>query len=160
MTKATQAVRALVLEADVITHYLHMALDALEGGDISEIRLASYLAKTIRDIARVAGVSGLGGEESRPSSSGGGQDFSFEVNPVPAVDFENVGPSRDFDMDGFLQLEPHLDLGYLLGLSTDGNDLMANMPPQPFGFGDGSFVQAGQAWNTPWVPRENQYQQQ
>lgn len=37
-----------------------MSIDLLESGDLSETRISTYLAKTIRDISRAAGITGIG----------------------------------------------------------------------------------------------------
>lgn len=41
-------------------HYLQMSVDLLESSDVTENRLPTFLAKTIRDIALSAGITTLG----------------------------------------------------------------------------------------------------
>lgn len=41
-------------------HYLKMSVDLLESADVTEIRLPTFLAKTIREIALAGGITGLG----------------------------------------------------------------------------------------------------
>ncbi|WVQ78436.1 hypothetical protein IAT38_000522 [Cryptococcus sp. DSM 104549] len=88
IAKASPTVRSMsAIEPSVIAHYLKLAIGLLEAGELSETRLSTYLAKTIRDIARAAEIGGMGppgpsesapgsvhegeGERSRPSSAHG-----------------------------------------------------------------------------------------
>lgn len=60
ITKSPASVQAVVnLDPSVVAHYLTMAVTLLETADLSETRLSTYLAKTIREISRAAGITGL-----------------------------------------------------------------------------------------------------
>lgn len=112
-----------------------MSIDLLQTGELSETRLSTYLAKTIRDIARAAGINGLGprdsaedsGWESRPQSAHGSGTSATGVVSGSGQATGALGDGADnapppelpFDMDTFLQFESQLDLGYLLGLPGD-----------------------------------------
>lgn len=119
-----------------------MSIDLLQTGELSETRLSTYLAKTIRDIARAAGINGLGpresaedsGWESRPQSAQGSGAWATGV--AASGSGQATGASGDgadnapppdlaFDMDAFLQFESQLDLGYLLGLPGDSGAFSA-----------------------------------
>lgn len=165
MTKAPAPVRTVsAVDPGVIAHYLKMALDVLEAGELSEIRLSTHLGRTIRDISRVAGIPGMGADVNHTQvSSSGSVDDTLSRNPslgemarpgprlvtegygstsFPPSDSgaNNVGDRIDpflnsqtsgggFDIENFLQLESHLDLGYWLGTpgdSTSAGALSAN----------------------------------
>ncbi|KAK8869531.1 hypothetical protein IAR55_000097 [Kwoniella newhampshirensis] len=126
MTKASPiAQNASNIDPPVIAHYLKMSIDLLEAGELSETRLSTYLAKTIRDIARAADIGGIGqpdGEEdlgpSRPQSAHASLPPTFDsTQPTSSV----LGA---FDMESFLQFESQLDLGYLLGLPGDNSAIV------------------------------------
>ncbi|ORX33857.1 hypothetical protein BD324DRAFT_206404 [Kockovaella imperatae] len=61
ISKAPEPVRKVVdVDLSVVAHYLKMSVDLLESADVTEIRLPTFLAKTIRDIASAAGMTALG----------------------------------------------------------------------------------------------------
>ncbi|OCF39443.1 hypothetical protein I317_06767 [Kwoniella heveanensis CBS 569] len=111
------------IDPSVIAHYLKMSIDLLEAGELSETKLSTYLAKTIRDIARAAEISGLGSvseeiAETRPPSNRN----SEPPQPDPAT---SAGPDLSmFDIDAFLGFESQLDLNYLLGLPGDNSAIL------------------------------------
>ncbi|WVQ87185.1 hypothetical protein IAS59_000908 [Cryptococcus gattii] len=137
IAQAESSVQAILkIEPSVIAHYLKMSIDLLQTGELSETRLSTYLAKTIRDIARAAGINGLGpresaedsGWESRPQSAQGSgasatgvaASGSGQATGASGDGTDNAPPpDLAFDMDAFLQFESQLDLGYLLGLPGD-----------------------------------------
>ncbi|KAL0254206.1 hypothetical protein I308_101586 [Cryptococcus tetragattii IND107] len=137
IAQAESSVQAILkIEPSVIAHYLKMSVDLLQTGELSETRLSTYLAKTIRDIARAAGINGLGpresaedsGWESRPQSAQGSgasatgvaASGSGQATGASGDGADNAPPpDLAFDMDAFLQFESQLDLGYLLGLPGD-----------------------------------------
>jgi len=93
------------LDPSVTPHYLKMSVDLLESADISETRLSTYIAKTIRDTSRAAGITGIG-DEPQP------------VDPPDQVLAQ--GEKVPSDTESFPQIESQSDLGYLLGLPGDG----------------------------------------
>lgn len=114
----------LTLDTSVVVHYLKMAVDVLESGDLSETRLSTFLGRTIRDIARAGGIKGLGTTPvppgSAPNSQSGRSDHpegEGEGNMQPV--YEQDLPA--FDLDSFLGFEHHLNLESLLGLPGDGS---------------------------------------
>ncbi len=142
ITKSPLPVQAVVdLDHSVVAHYLKMSVDLLESADISETRLSSYLAKTIRDISRAAGIAGMGPVEY--------------ADDKPAVDMrtshtevieQEVTP---FDLGSFFQIESQLDMGYLLGLPGDNSAMQlgggvggfgSNGYSSEFGFGMGGIA--------------------
>jgi hypothetical protein len=122
-----------------------MSVDLLESADLSETRLSTYLAKTIRDISRAAGITVPGiapiayqdpaAVDSRPHTS----------TSYPPVGVELVqgteggeGPAA-FDLENFLQIESQLDLGYLLGLPGDNSAAVQGAPGWSFSGGEFEF---------------------
>ena len=99
-----------------MTHFIEAAISLLEAGDVSEIRFASFLARTVRGIAQAAGLidgpsipdpveisvaalsannAGAGNMQGEVSSQNQNQSASFaEVNGVPTYD--------DFDFNTWL----------------------------------------------------------
>jgi hypothetical protein len=140
ITKAPQTVQAaLKVDNAVISHYLQMSIDLLESADLSETRLGTNLAKTLRDVGRAAGIPGLGrddvpdetsierrGDERPQTTSGPTPAPTFDFN-VPALATGNQPSLGDF-----FQSQDELDLSYLLGLTREG---------------DGSLLQNGGDWS-------------
>ncbi|WWD16207.1 hypothetical protein CI109_100633 [Kwoniella shandongensis] len=136
MTKASPTTqRTSNIDPSVIAHYLKMSIDLLEVGEMSETRLSTYLAKTIRDIARAADILGLGppsGEGNDETGQGQGQgqsrpSSSHDNTTTTQFDSQNQPDLSSFDMDSFLQFESQLDLGYLLGLPGDNSALFSGL---------------------------------
>lgn len=181
-----------------------MSVDLLEQGDLSEVNLASFLARTIRDMSRVAGIPNSSGaipamgdeaaagfngrstsgmesiasmgpgsrahditqacsvtghgpphdlEVSGGSSIGGGVIDTGDRSGIDSTDigYDGAPPlaAGGFDIDNFLQLEAHLDLGYLLALPNDpnvglgsghGSVSTSNIQPGIVGFGSQGFA--------------------
>jgi hypothetical protein len=203
ITRSSPGIQRVVsLDADVIAHYLKMSVDLLEQGDLSEVNLASFLARTIRDMSRVAGIPNTGGaiqemgnevpagfngrsklgmESSAPmvsgsrahdntqagivtghslshdlevsagSSTGGGGTGDRSGIDSTDIGYDGAPPfaAGGFDIDNFLQLEAHLDLGYLLALPNDpnvglvsghGSVSTSNIQPGIVGFGSQGFA--------------------
>ena len=143
ITKAPLPVQAVVnLDPPVVAHYLKMSIDLLESADISETRLSTYLAKTIREISRAAGISGIGTVEYDDQETGTGE-LRSHVSGVYPGQVEGEPEITSFDLENFLQIENQFDLGYLLGLPGDNsvsmsngmNGVMGNGYTGEFGFG-------------------------
>lgn len=118
----------LALDGSVVVHYLKMAVEVLENADLSETRLSTFLGRTIRDIARAAGIQGLGMTPAPASSAsisssgrplGGGDESAADFAPhaVPMAFDQDLSA---FDLDPFLGFENHLNIESLLGLPGDG----------------------------------------
>ncbi|WWC89732.1 uncharacterized protein L201_004657 [Kwoniella dendrophila CBS 6074] len=139
IAKSSSTIHSILnIELSVISYYLKMSTDLLEIGDMSETRLSTYLAKTIRDISRAAEIGGFGqsdihrsnnkenvlfkGVESRATSPGNIDDNSILPITSNSVTEDPNNDWSTFEMDSFLQFENQLDLGYLLGLPGDDNN--------------------------------------
>lgn len=144
----------------MVTHYLKMSIEVLAVSDLSETRLSSYLARTLRDISRAAGIpvgddDGLDGtngivtaEGSRPTSADklqeSGEGGNGVNNAEVAPDLERRGGGTGtgtvtpaWDLDNLFNLEEHVDLGYLLGLPGDSSAIGSGMSFEYEGFGMG-----------------------
>ena len=138
MTKAPEPAKSLVgVEHSVVAHYLRMSVDLLESADLSETRLSSYLAKTIRDLSRSACITNIGNPvAATPAptvSITNDEAHSTQKTDVPLFDpslvFTDDGSSANghgngngagsFDLEEFFQIGNELDLSYLLGLPGD-----------------------------------------
>ena len=124
ITKAPVPIQAVVyLEPSVVVHYLKMSVDLLESADTSETRLSTYLAKTIRDISRGAGITGVAGIEyddpSQPRPGPQATNTTAPQNVGGGVLTERIGETASFDMENLSEVENQLVLGHLLGLPGD-----------------------------------------
>jgi hypothetical protein len=136
ITKAPQTVQAaLKVDNAVISHYLQMSIDLLESSDLSETRLATNLAKTLRDVGRAAGVSGVGREDvpdEAPIGRRGNEPPQANTGSTPAPTFDfNVPAStagNPASLGDFFQSQDELDLSYLLGLSREGDGTLLQNP--------------------------------
>jgi hypothetical protein len=155
INKASAAVQAIVnLDPSVVAHYLKMSVNLLESGDLSETRLSTYLAKTIRDVSRAAGIAGIAELSPPPRYS---DPEAPESHPHRADSYlapltnDNTatGSARGgFDLDNFLQVDSQLDLGYLLGLPGDNNSVVAPSLLGGLGStGNGGLGGMSGAWN-------------
>lgn len=126
----------LPFTADIISHYVETVVELLEVGDMSEIRFASFLACTVRDIARVAGV--LAAPTRAEASQGvtwldhGVGSFSRTTHESSAFDNtldhglldlsveggEFMGLGGIFDFDAFLHFGSD-DLSGLMAMPTE-----------------------------------------
>ncbi|WVF71872.1 hypothetical protein IAT40_006682 [Kwoniella sp. CBS 6097] len=123
IVKAAPSVQKVTnIDPSVIAHYLKMSIDLLEAGELSETKLSTYLAKTIKDIARAAEIGGMGsGSEDAPET----RPPSNRNSEPPQPDPTNAGPDLSvFDIDAFLGFESQLDLNYLLGLPGDNSAIL------------------------------------
>lgn len=151
LTKAPISVQQVInVDPSVVAHYLKMSVDLLESADMSETRLSTYLAKTIRDISRAAGIVVPGispidyedpsAVDSRPHTAtsyphppaldallaqGNGSDGANVTEggttTMSHTQSNGNGNGEIFDLENFLQVESQLDLGYLLGLPGDNS---------------------------------------
>jgi hypothetical protein len=152
LARSPQAVQTVVsLDASVVVHYLKMAVDVLEGADLSETRLSTFLGRTIRDIARAGGIKGLGATPtpagSAPGSSSGQVPLDAHVGPSDQA--APLGPMglqdlSGFELDPFLGFENHFNLDSLLGLPGDGGST-GNMMGD--GMSSGFAFSMDQNWN-------------
>jgi hypothetical protein len=116
ITKAPQTVQAA------------LKIDLLELSDLSETRLGTNLAKTLRDIGRAAGVSGVGKDDAQddiPQDRRGDERPPIITGSTPApmfdVNMPNFNAGNPPNLEDFFQSQNELDLSYLLGLPTDGD---------------------------------------
>ncbi|ODN75095.1 hypothetical protein L202_06311 [Cryptococcus amylolentus CBS 6039] len=158
---STTIQQILNIDPSVIAHYLKLSTTLLEDGELSETRVGTYLAKTIRDIARAGGITGLGGKwdewvESRPASRAvsprGRASASTSAHPpnsadstTPAHPLSNSHqpppltdptqpPDLAFEMNNLLAFESQFNLDNLLGLP--GDDMAsASLGGMPIGMG-------------------------
>lgn len=166
ITQAPQSIQgALKVEKPVISHYLQMSIDLLESSDMSETRLGTNLAKTLREYGRAVETSGVAKEDAQETAPVEVRHEEHNptnptITPVPAFEF-NV-PAVPNEYQEVFQPQNELDLSYLLGLTRDNEGTFlqnnghwsfnssGNGPPfsdQGFamgGLGEGS---ATQGWN-------------
>lgn len=134
ITKAPQTVQAaLKVDNAVIAHYLQMSIDLLESSDLSETRLGTNLAKTLRDVGRAAGMPGLAKEDSRieiPVEHRRDENTSVNTGLTPAPVFEfdaqTFSAGNATGLQDLFQSQNELDLSYLLDFTRDG-DLQNNL---------------------------------
>lgn len=128
-----------------------MSIDLLELSDLSETRLGTNLAKTLRDVGRAAGVSSVGKEDvpDEVSSERRGTDRPLvNAGPTPAPLFDlsipNMSAGDHPSLEDFFQSQNELDLSYLLGLTRDGDgpggNWSANTPGNVASFSDFGFT--------------------
>ncbi|CAN9241101.1 unnamed protein product [Alternaria alternata] len=124
LTKASPLVQQIVsLDPAVVSHYLTMSVDLLELGDMSETRLSTYFARTIRGIARAAGLNirpddstattGLVRDERR-------DQFNAHEQSMSMGSVDGVGDAGQYDADTFWAGPDLFDLSCVLGLSGSG----------------------------------------
>jgi len=118
ITSASKAVQAIInLDSSVVAHYLKMTINLLETGDLSETRLSTHLANTIRDVSKAAGILGVPHTHNPRPEAGSLRPL---VNSQPALEPEDpTSGDEGFDLDRFLRAKGNLGLGYLLGLPGD-----------------------------------------
>ncbi|KAL1410967.1 hypothetical protein Q8F55_001910 [Vanrija albida] len=165
IAKAPASVQmAAKVDRPVVTHYLKMSIDVLEASDLSETRLSTYLARTLRDISRAASIPGItpldgdeaegGGVETRPPSAQGvappSQDASANgLARAGGVPLGGAAPGvmTPYGLENYL-IDSNVDLGYLLGLPGDPTGIMGPGGMMPaFGgeFGGPAFAPGGVA---------------
>lgn len=124
LTKAPPIVQQVVsLDPAVVSHYLTMAVDLLELGDMSETSLSTYFARTIRGISRAAGLA-IRPDDSTTTAGGAG-DGRGDSPHVPEqsmslVSADGAGDAGLYDADTFWAGPDPFDLNCLLGLSGGG----------------------------------------
>lgn len=108
-----------------------MSIDLLESADLSETRLGSNLAKTLRDVGRAAGISGLGRDDVPDDTSierRGDERPQATFGPTPAPTFDFNPPAfasgNPSSLGDFFQSQDELDLSYLLGLTREGDGML------------------------------------
>jgi hypothetical protein len=117
-----------------------MSIDLLESSDMSETRLGTDLAKTLRELGCAAAVSGFDKndvQEEIPLESTRDEDEVPNMGPTPAPLFDFSGPNlrtgNTPGLEEFFQAQNDLDLSYLLGLSRNA---------------EGAFLQDSGSWFT------------
>jgi len=125
-----------------------MSIDLLELGDMSETRLSTYLAKTIREISRAAGIVLSGNdvvENGHVTAGGSRPPLAYPADGVGDVSGGANGngvAGSGFDLETFLGLENHYDIGHLLGLPgtiDGGGGVQGSMGKGGFGGFPGEF---------------------
>lgn len=159
IAKAPTSVQiAAKVDRPVVTHYLKMSIDVLEASDLSETRLSTYLARTLRDISRAASIPGiapLDGDEvdsevqTRPPSAQGNaptpQDAANGLARAGGVPLAAPGVMPPYGLENYL-IDSNVDLGYLLGLPGDPTGIMGPGGMMPaFGSEFGTFPPGGVA---------------
>lgn len=85
IVKAPQSVQTVLdTERSVCVHYVKMTIDLLETADLSETRLMTYLARSIREIARGAGIIGSSTQNHSPPLTGNDDSPIDSTNAVRA----------------------------------------------------------------------------
>lgn len=107
-----------------MAHYLTRSVDLLQQGDVSETRLSSYLARTVREIARAAGITlrpdDLPANERPPAPASAPLTDDHTVAIEGGPDEAPVPPLTSlFDADAFWAGHDQFDLGHFLGLSGE-----------------------------------------
>ena len=105
LTKASPFVQQVVsLDPAVVSHYLTMSVDLLELGDMSETRLSTYFARTIRGIARAAGLAIRPDDATATTGvvphERGGQSHTHE-HSISMGSVDGVGDAGQYDADTF-----------------------------------------------------------
>ncbi|CAN9403101.1 unnamed protein product [Alternaria alternata] len=124
LTKASPFVQQVVsLDPAVVSHYLTMSVDLLELGDMSETRLSTYFARTIRGIARAAGLAIRPDDATATTGvvphERGGQSHTHE-HSISMGSVDGVGDAGQYDADTFWAGPDLFDLSCVLGLSGSG----------------------------------------
>lgn len=135
-----------------------MSIDLLESSDLSETRLGTNLAKTLRDVGRAAGMPHVSKDDdvsAEPPPECRGKDRSRPHSgstPAPIFDF-NVPTltGNPPSLEEFFQSQNELDLSYLLSLTRDSDGTLfqndGNWSTSNIGntapFGDLDFAMAG-----------------
>ncbi|KAJ5814476.1 hypothetical protein N7474_006253 [Penicillium riverlandense] len=124
LTKASPLVQEVVsLDPAVVSHYLTMSVDLLELGDMSETRLSTYFARTIRGISRAAGLA-IRPDDSTTTAGVAGDGLGDQPH-VPEqstslVSADGAGDGGLYDADTFWAGHDPFDLSCVLGLSGGG----------------------------------------
>lgn len=127
ITQAPQTIlETLKVEKAVILHYLQMSIDLLESSDMSETRLGTILAKTLREDGRSTGTAGGSGDdvqEKVPAEGSREENNVLNTGATPTPIFDFSVPTVPTNYDDIFQAQSDLDLSYLLGLtnSNEGN---------------------------------------
>jgi hypothetical protein len=129
ITKAPQTVQAaLKVDTAVISHYLQMSIDLLESSDLSETRLGTNLAKTLKEVGRAAGLLGSSSDDVQDDVSAERRvnaqpSVNMAFTPAPAfnINMPTFSTGEPPNLENFFQSDNGLDLSYLLGLSREGD---------------------------------------
>lgn len=121
LTKASPLVQQVVsLDPAVVSHYLIMSVDLLELGDMSETRLSTYFARTIRGISRAAGLT-IRPDDSTTTSGIAwderGNQSQFPEQSISTATVDGADDGGVFDADTFWAEHDPFDLRCVLGLS-------------------------------------------
>ncbi|KOS47919.1 hypothetical protein ACN38_g1123 [Penicillium nordicum] len=150
LTKASPLVQQVVsLDPAVISHYLTMSVDLLEVGDMSETRLSTYFARTIRGISRAAGLA-IRPDDSTTTAGvagyGRGDQPCVPEQSMPLVSADGAGDAGLYDADTFWAGHDPFDLSCVLGLSGVGVAQDTEWLDPALG-NLGSFTQPATPWN-------------
>lgn len=151
LTKASPLVQQVVsLDPAVVSHYLTMSVDLLELGDMSETRLSTYFARTIRGISRAAGLA-IRPDDSMTTAGvardGRGDQPHVPEQPMSLVRADGAGDDGLYDADTFWAGHDPFDLSCVLGLSGVGVAQDTEWLDRTLG-NLGSFTQPVTPWNT------------
>ncbi|CUA76608.1 putative 4-hydroxy-2-oxoglutarate aldolase, mitochondrial [Rhizoctonia solani] len=72
-----------LLDTNVGTHYIKMAVSALEKSERSQTKLSTHLAKTVRDMARVAGLTDAFPHTENSPERTQGDEHANELDKIP-----------------------------------------------------------------------------
>ncbi|CAI7581146.1 unnamed protein product [Penicillium viridicatum] len=150
LTKASPLVQQVVsLDPTVVSHYLTMSVDLLELGDMSETRLSTYFARTIRGISRAAGLA-IRPDDSTTTAGvawdGRGDKPYVPEQSMSLVSADGAGDAGLYDADTFWAGHDPFDLSCVLGLSGVGVAQDAEWLDPALG-NLGSFNQPATPWN-------------
>lgn len=128
-----------------------MSIDLLESSDMSETRLGTHLAKTLKEHGCAVGVPGVGKDtvpDKQPVERGQEQHNPANTATTPAPAFDFSVPALPTDYQDIFQAQNELDLSYLLGLTRDnegtslqnGGDWSINNPGNLASYSDLGFA--------------------
>ncbi|KAH7390063.1 hypothetical protein BKA64DRAFT_112325 [Cadophora sp. MPI-SDFR-AT-0126] len=150
LTKASPLVQQVAsLDPAVVSHYLTMSVDLLELGDMSETRLSTYFAQTIRGISRAAGLA-IRPDDSTTTAGvagdGGGDQPHVPEQSMSLLSAEGTDDTGLYDADTFWAGHDPFDLSCVIGLSGVGVAQDTEWLDPALG-NLGSFTQPATPWN-------------
>ena len=100
-----------------------MSVDLLEVGDMSETRLSTYFARTIRGVSRAAGLAIRPDDTSAAGNAAGaapGEQPPVPEHAMPLAGADGTDDAGLYDADTFWAGHDPFDLSYVLGLPGGG----------------------------------------
>jgi hypothetical protein len=123
LTKASPLVQQIVsLDTTVVSHYLTMSVDLLELGDMSETRLSTYFARTIRGMSHAAGLTIRLDEHTNIAGAeeGWGGQTQVPEQSMSLASADGAGDAGIYDADTVWAGHDPFDFSWVFGLSGSG----------------------------------------